>query len=284
MEGPTVSEQDHQVGLVTKALDTVANAYKIGGYLLSAMVIGTALMILAALFGRDRSIMMFTGAILLCLCMALVIYLYVKPFRDLKQKLDERSEFLKVSQDGVVRMAATVKSFSGGIAENHENVALALRAVRPYLDSVPAVASWIDGAQDLSADLIKHSLALRDASNSIEVAFSMGDAQRLRQSLEEAQKLAEQIKATAAPTRIIERLDLAGDKFEELAKSDMLRHLNVGLQLAMPLVLEIDARPKKGGALSDMSLADVVKTLGDAGVGDMLLGFLRRSGREGNSA
>lgn len=234
-------DEEQSGGLIVQALDAITTAYKVGGYLLAAMVSGTVIILLSMLIKSEfpQKMGMVVGAVVLILPMLVVLFLYVKPLRDLKRQLDEKMAFLSATEDGVVKMAQTVRSFSDAIVVNNKNTAEALKMVRPYLGSFPTIANWVDSSEDLSRELAVNSLALRDAATSIENAFKDGDTEALRESIRRSQQIAEKIKVAASPGKLIGRMNgEIAHKLHGLKDNEALEMLNSPITVASAFLQE----------------------------------------------
>lgn len=251
---------DHSAGLINHMLNVLTTAYKIGGYLLTSMLIGTTLMTLSMMVdsGISRNAATGTGMVLLVLPLVVILILYLKPLRDLKKQLDEKAAFLKATEEGVVGMAQTVRSFSDAIISNHKNTANALRAVRPHINSFPAVANWVDSSEDLSRDLIQRSVDLRDAATSIENAFRHGDTEALRQSIRKSQQIANQLSITASPMKLFEQINSeVAQELNGLKDSEALSVMKVAMGLAATYLKEARDPEKKDTAGNLVTLASI---------------------------
>lgn len=257
--------QDEGSGLIVQALKTITAAYKVGGYLLVAMLAGVFLIVIS-LFSQSGSQRMAiaVGFLLLVFPLLAALIVYLRPLRDLKRQLDEKAAFLRATEAGVVDMARTVRNFAEAIATNHENMAAALREARGFLNNFPVVANWVDGSEDLSRELIKLSLELRDAATSIENAFRHGDTNALRQSITNAQLIAARMKSSASPRRLIAGVsDGVATQLDVLKNSEALAMLNTGLALLAAQVDDNKDPGKKDSTISMTALlAQGLKALG----------------------
>lgn len=226
--------KDEGSGLIVQALKTITDAYKIGGYLLVAMVAGTFIITLSLFikFENERLAALAVGILLLVLPLLAALAVYLRPLHDLKRQLDEKAAFLRATEEGVVNMAQTVRSFAEAVVANHKNMAEALREARTYLDNFPVLANWVDNSEDLSNELMKLAMGLRDSGTSIENAFRHGDTEALRLSIAKAQQIAVKMNATASPTRLIASVnDGLATRLDELKNSEVLAKLNEAISL-----------------------------------------------------
>lgn len=246
-------------GFTQRLSTALVRLHTAGGFLLVFIFVGLILLSYLAIVqisGAKMYVFLALGSASLILPMIVVWLGFMRPVMELRKHLEEKSVFIANVQNAVLRLTSTIRGLTDEVIQNHDRIAQCLKIIRPHLDNYPSFAGWIDGAQNLSEDLIKNSLSLRDAANDMEAAVLSADASKLKNVIEEVSEIAERIEASSKAASIKKMI---GEKHAQamtaIDNSSLLAAFDKALSLALSIidqehnVSDNDSITRKIGAL-----------------------------------
>lgn len=258
---------NQDMGFANQLSGALIKLHQAGGLLLVFIFAGLVLLLVTALNGPQGFllyVLLGVGALLLIVPMAVVWIGFMRPVMELQRELDAKRGFIEETEHAILNLTRTVRVFSDEIISNHESVADALKLIRPYLDPYPMITAWIDGTQDLSGDLVKHALDLRDAAHAMEVAVSSGDGAKLRNAIAQLASIADRIAIGQSAADLAGRVDKGmKNKIQELQQSTAFQTLDKSLTLAMSIVGQQPDSVAEGDILG--KIGAIRKKLRDSG-------------------